>query len=191
MSLRADTRTVAVVSALTAVGAAARIVLGRIALESPVTIYGVLIKIGLTETVAFVNGVAFGPIHGFVTGALVIVISDLFMMPGPWTPFIAGIIGVVGSCGGLLKILKWIPSRRAMIGSAILVTFVSEFLQNLWLTLSFGVPLAVAMVSGMNSLIAALVNNLVLFPTVGLRAIQMIRDLITPIKQRPESPKHT
>ena len=183
-----DARTIATVSALVALGAATRIVLGRVALASPVTVYGILIKVGLTETLAFVSGIVFGPVHGFTTGALIIVISDLFMLPGPWTPFISAIIGVIGACGGLLTMLRVNPSRRIMIGSAVLLTLVSEFLQNLWVALFFGIPVVVALIGGINSLISALVNNVLLFPTVGLRAIQIISDLV-PSSKRGESPK--
>lgn len=186
--MRGDARTVATVSALVALGAATRVVLGRVALASPVAVYGVLIKVGLTETLAFVGGIVFGPVHGFVTGVLTIVVSDLFMVPGPWTPFISGIIGVVGACGGLLTMLGVNPSRRVLIGSAVLLTFVSEFLQNLWVALFFGVPVVVALIGGISSLISALVNNVLLFPTVGLRAIRIISDLV-PLSKRRESPR--
>jgi len=178
LALRGDARTVGTISALVAVGAAVRIVLGRIALVSPTAVYGVLIKVGLSETLAFVSGVVFGPIHGFITGVLTIVISDLFMVPGPWTPFIAAIIGVVGFGGGLLNMLGVRPSRWIMIVSAILLTFVSEILQNLWVALFFGVPVLAAIVSGAPSLISALINNVVLFSALGPRIIRTIRDLV-------------
>ena len=178
MIYRIDTKTVAVVSSLVGAGAAVRIVLGRIALASPVAIYGVLIKVGLSETLAFVCGMVFGPVHGFITGMLTIVVSDLFMAPGPWTPYISGIIGIVGFAGGLLNTLKVNPSRRIMVASAVLLTLVSEFLQNLWVALFFGIPILAALVSGVPSLLSALINNVALFSTLGLRAIQMIHDLV-------------
>jgi len=186
LALRGDARTVGTISALVAVGAAVRIVLGRIALASPTAVYGVLIKVGLSETLAFVSGVVFGPIHGFITGMLTIVISDLFMIPGPWTPFISAIIGVVGFGGGLLNMLRVHPSRRIMIVSAILLTFVSEILQNLWVALFFGVPVVAAIVSGAPSLISALINNVVLFSMLGPRVIRTIRDLVPLERQQPE-----
>jgi len=185
--LRGDAKTLATVSTLVALGAATRIVLGRVALASPVLLYGLLIKIGLTETLAFVSGILFGPIHGFITGMLTIIVSDLFMSPGPWTPFIAAIIGIVGFGGGLLKILGVRSSRRIMIGSAILLTFVSEFLQNLWFALFFGIPMVVALVAGIKSTVSALINNVVLFSTLGPRAIRIIHDLVPPDNQQRDS----
>ncbi len=190
-TLRGDAKTVATISALVALGAAVRIVLGRVALMSPTVVYGVLIKVGLTETLAFVSGIVFGPVCGFVTGMLTIVVSDLFMVPGPWTPFISAIIGIVGLVGGLLSILRVNPSRKVMIGSAVLVTFASEFLQNLWFALSFGIPVAVALVAGTKSLASALINNVVLFSTLGPRVIRIIHDLIPSDKQRRELLKHS
>ena len=145
-----------------------------------------LIKIGLTETLAFVSGFVFGPVHGFITGMLTIVISDLFMAPGPWTPFISAIIGIVGLGGGLLKILGVYPSRRIMIGSAILLTFVSELLQNLWFALFFGIPVAATLVAGTTSLVSALISNAVIFPILGSRAIHIIHDLVPLKRQQSE-----
>ena len=189
--MRGDARTVATLSALVALGAATRIVLGKIALASPITVYGILIKIGLTETLAFVSGMVYGPAHGFLTGMLTIVISDLFMAPGPWTPFIAVIIGIVGLGGGLLHILRVNPSRPVMIGSAILLTFVSEFLQNLWVALFFGVPVVAALVSGTPSLVSALINNVVLFTTLGPRIMRITYDIAPLDIPRSELLRHS
>lgn len=61
--------------------------------------HGIVIKVGLTETVAFLSGLAFRPVQGFATGALIIVVSDLYRRPGPRTPFIAAIIGLIGVGG--------------------------------------------------------------------------------------------
>lgn len=184
LALRSDAKTVATMSALVALGAAVRIVLGTVALASPTAIYGVLIKVGLTETLAFVSGVVFGPVYGFVTGMLMIVVSDLFMGPGPWTPFISAIIGIVGLGGGLLNILGMSPSRRIMLVCAVLLTLVSELLQNLWFALSFGIPVVVALVAGAPSIISALINNMFFFSVFGLRAIQILHDLVPLQKQK-------
>jgi hypothetical protein len=145
-------------------------------LSGPTAIYGILVKIGLTETLTFILGCAIGITAGFVRGGLIIIISDLLLVPGAWTPFIAGIIGPVFGVGGgvVHRIVKGQVTIRALIMSAALLTFVSELLQNAWFTLFFGAPLYVALAQGTPTLATALANNMILLSTVGARAISYI-----------------
>ena len=75
------------ISLLAAAGAVVRSGLGWLAYVVPV-FYGVLIKVGLSETLAFICGFVFGPIQGFIAGFLIIIVSDMFSVYGPgiWTP---------------------------------------------------------------------------------------------------------
>jgi hypothetical protein len=161
-------------AALIAIGAAARIGVGNVALNAPEPLFGILIKIGLTETLTFITGYAFGIVPGFVAGASIIVISDAAMLPGAWTPFIAGIIGIIGVCAGLIRRVAPKPSFALMGVSAIILTILSELLQNAWVALFYNVPFLATMITGLSSMIAALINNFVLFTTVGLRVARMI-----------------
>ena len=172
-------------AALVAVGAVCRIGLGEVALPVPVPLYGVLIKVGLTETLTFVSGFVFGPALGFLSGALIIVISDLFMMPGFWTPFIAAIIGIFGLGGAAVRRLAAKPSILALGASMGVLTVLSEFLQNAWIALFFNAPIAPILLAGVPSLVTALVNNIILLPTVGLRVIKLIQEATT----RPSVPE--
>ena len=133
-----------------------------------------MIKIGLTETLTFVSGFVFGPMAGFVTGASIIIISDMAMLPGAWTPFIAAIIGLIGVCASLIRKGVEKPTFRIMGISAVALTLMSEILQNTWVAVFYNVPISVAVIAGISSLIAALVNNLILFTTLGLRTISII-----------------
>jgi uncharacterized membrane protein len=148
-------------------------------LAAPISVYGVLIKVGLTETLAFVSGFVFGPPLGFLAGALIIVISDLFMMPGPWTPFIAAIIGILGVGGGAIRRLVRNPSIVALGISAAALTILSEFLQNAWFALFFNIPLAAALATGIPSMLTAVANNILLLTTVGVKTIGLIQKLTT------------
>jgi len=170
-----NSRRAAFVSAFTALGAAARIVLGNFALHSPVPLYGILIKVGLSETLTVAIGLALGPIAGFTTGALIIVVSDLFMVAGPWTPFIAAIIGLLGLLAGLVRprVNELTALRLGIL--AVLLTVLSELLQNGWVSLFYGIPFLATMISGAPSMVAALVNNTILLTTVGPRIIGLIR----------------
>jgi uncharacterized membrane protein len=170
---------VCLVAALVAVGAVCRMGLGRVALAAPTPLYGVLIKVGLTESFAFVSGFVFGPVLGFFTGAMIIVISDMFMVPGPWTPFIAAIIGVLGVGGGAIRRLGRNPSVPILGGSAAVLTVLSEFLQNVWFALFFNIPVTASMVMGVPSIVTAVANNVILLTTVGLKIIKLLQQAVT------------
>lgn len=175
-TLRFNSKQLAHVSTFIAIGAIARIGLDELALVSPGALFGVLIKVGLTETLTFINGFVYGSVTGFVTGSLIIVISDLFLLPGPWTPFIAAIIGLLGVLAGIIRRRYSEPTLRLLLISAAVLTLISEFLQNTWVALFYAVPIAAAMVAGVPSLITALLNNLVLFATLGPKIIKLLRE---------------
>lgn len=146
-------------------------------MASPGPLFGILIKVGLTETLTFINGFVYGPAVGFVTGSLIIVISDLFILPGPWTPFIAAIIGLLGVCAGIIRrLLGNRLSFRLLAASAAALTLLSEFLQNAWVALFYNIPIAAAMTTGIPSLITALANNVILFTTLGMKVIRLLRE---------------
>lgn len=170
-----NSKQIAIVSTFIAIGAVTRIGLDDLALSSPGPIYGVLVKVGLSETLSFINGFVYGPAIGFMTGFLIIVISDLFMLPGPWTPFIAAIIGLIGFSAGIIRRVVVSPSIPFTVSSAIVLTLMSEFLQNAWFALFYSVPIAASMIAGIPSLVTALVNNVVLFTTLGLKVISLLR----------------
>jgi len=175
---------------LVAVGAVIRVGLNWASFALPIPIYGILIKIGLSETLAFICGFVFGPIQGFVTGALIIVVSDLFTWAGLWTPFIAAIIGLLGFVGGVLRRIKQNPSIIFLGVTAVILTLVSELLQTLWFTWymwTFYMPetplliiLATALIEGFSSTITALISNTILFMALAPRIIKVLREWVMP-----------
>lgn len=174
--LQLNSKQVASVSTLTAIGAVARIVLAEFAMSSPQPLYGVLVKVGLSETLAFIDGFVYGPAIGFLTGFLIIVISDMFVLPGPWTPYIAAIIGSVGIFAGITRRLVSEPTAKKLVACAVVFTLASELLQNTWVAVFFNVSIIVTIITGIPSLVTALANNIVLLPTVGLRVIKHLQD---------------
>jgi uncharacterized membrane protein len=170
-----NSRELSFIAAFSAIGAVTRILLGNLALESPIPIYGVLIKIGLTETLTFISGFVFGSVAGFMTGALIIVTSDLYVVPGPWTPFIAAIIGLFGVGAGIIRRYVNDPGTVGLGLCAAALTILSEFLQNTWVALFYNVPIVATMISGLPSLAAALVNNVILIGTTGPRVIRLVQ----------------
>jgi len=140
----------------------------------PTLLYGYFIAVGLTETMTFITGFTLGPVAGFVSGFSIIVISDIATLPGPWTLPIAIIIGIIGVFAAMIrKVIKQLDFR-VMIVAAILLTLMSETLQNVTSAVLFNTPIIPTLILGIPTLIAALANNLLLFPTVGLRVIRMI-----------------
>jgi len=177
----------AAISMLVATAAAVRVGVNWAAFAIAIPIYGVVIKIGLSETLSFVSGFVFGPIQGFITGALIIVVSDIFTWAGPWTPIIAAIIGLLGVFGGLLRRVRENPGVVFLGVTAVVLTLVSETLQNLYVTWSYmvyGMSLEVALVTafggGIVSMITAMINNTVLFTAVAPRIIKVLQKWVMP-----------
>jgi uncharacterized membrane protein len=179
MRLDIPTKQLSAISPLVATGAVLMMGLGWVAFASPIHIYGVLIKIGLTETLAFACGFVFGPLQGFIAGALIIVVFDLFMVLGPWTPFIAAIIGIIG-IGGVLRRFTGNPSVTALSISALVLMLISEVQQFTWFAWFFGMPIITSFLMGIPTLITAFINNTVLFATAESRIIKLMKAMVAP-----------
>ena len=177
LNLKLSTRQVALISTFIAIGAVVRVVVDQVGDMVPTPVFSLVIKIGLSETLSFVSGFVYGPIAGFVTGFLIIVLSDLVSPSGAgaWTPFIAAIIGLLGICAGFIRRTRPRPTVLMMTLSAIGLTLLSEFLQNLYVSIAYSVPLIASLTLGLPSLAVAMANNIVLFPTAGRKAIEFIQ----------------
>jgi uncharacterized membrane protein len=183
--MKIPVRQLSAISLLVATAASVRVGMNWVAFALPIPMYGVVVKVGLSETLTFVSGFVFGPIQGFVTGALIIVVSDVFTWAGPWTPIIAVIIGLLGVFGGLLRRVKKNPNVIFFGVVAVILTLVSETLQNLyttWFYIVSGIPFVDALVlafgGGVISMVTALICNTVLFTTVTPRIIAITRKMV-------------
>jgi uncharacterized membrane protein len=141
-------------------------------------VFGVVIKLGLSETLTFVSGFVYGPVAGFTTGFLIILLSDIASPfgAGAWTPFIGSIIGLLGISAGFIRRVHSRPTLLMMTISAVGLTLLSEFLQNLWVSLFYNVSIILTMSTGFPSLVAAMANNVILFPTVGTKTIRFAQE---------------
>jgi uncharacterized membrane protein len=178
-SLRLSSRQVALISTFIAIGAIVRIGVDQVGDMVPSTAFAVTIKFGLSETLSFVAGFTYGPVVGFLTGFLIILLSDMASPygAGAWTPFIASIIGLLGICAGIIRRVRPHPTLLMMTVSAVGLTLISETLQNLWAAIFYGAPVVSTMTTlGLPSLVGAMVNNVVLFPTVGIKAIKFVQE---------------
>jgi len=190
MLVKIPVRQLAAISLLVATAAAVRVGMNWAALALAIPVYGILVKIGLTETLTFVSGFVFGPVQGFITGLLIIIVSDMFTLAGLWTPFIAVIIGMLGLLGGLLRRVKADPSIVFLGFAAVALTALSELLQNIWFAwymwafympeTPFVVVLGTVLVGGVKSAVTALVNNVVLFMAVAPTIIKALREMVMP-----------
>jgi len=185
MMMEIPVKQLSVISLLVATAAAVRVGMNWVAFALPIPMYGVVVKIGLAETLTFVSGFVFGPIQGFITGALIIIVSDMLTWAGPWTPIIAVIIGLLGVCGGLLHNIKENPNVVLFSVTAVILTMVSETLQNLyttWFYMVSGIPLmdalAMSFGGGIVSMVTALICNTVLFTTVAPRIIAITKKMV-------------
>jgi hypothetical protein len=203
MKLKVSTKQLSTISLLSAVGAILRLGLGwaaysmsNIPLPFGFSLYGIFIKMGLTETLAFVSGYAFGPVQGFLTGAFIIIVSDIFSVYGPglWTPFIAVIIGLIGIFGGVFRRFKGNPTIMFLGVSAVVLTIMSELLQNIWFAwymwafympeTPFLIVLVMSLVGGVVSMVTALVNNVVLFIAISPRIIKVLKEVLVRDSQK-------
>jgi len=187
MQTKFPIRQLTAISLLVATAAAVRVGMNWVAF-AVIPAYGLVVKIGLSETLAFTCGFVFGPIQGFITGALIIVISDMFTWAGLWTPFIAIIIGMLGFFGGISRRFKQNPSITFLGMTAIVLTAVSELLQNMWFAwymwafympeTPFLMALATVVVDGLPSMITAVTSNTILFMIVMPRIIKILQEWI-------------
>jgi energy-coupling factor transport system substrate-specific component len=178
------------ISLLVATAAAVRVGMNWAALALTIPIYGVLVKIGLTETLTFVSGFVFGPVQGFITGLLIIIVSDMFTLAGLWTPFVAVIIGMLGLLGGLLRRFKTNPSIVLLGATAVALTTLSELFQNIWFAWymwAFYMPetpfvavLGTVLVGGVKSAATAVINNVVLFMAIAPTIIKALQEMVMP-----------
>jgi len=176
------------ISLLVATAAAMRVEMNWVALAIAIPFYGVVVKIGLSESLAFTSGFVFGPIQGFITGTLIIIISDLFTWAGLWTPFVAIIIGMLGLLGGIFCRFRSNPSIIALGVVAIVLTLISELLQNIWFgwymwsfympETPFQIVLAATLVDGLPSMVTAVISNTILFVIVMPRIIKLLREWV-------------
>jgi hypothetical protein len=114
--------------------------------------------------------------------------------PGLWTPFIAVIIGLVGIGGWMFRRFKENPSVISIGVAAVILTIVSELLQNIWFAwymwafymseTGFMIVLGMSLVGGIKSMVTALINNTVLFTAVAPRIIKVLQEMVMPKENR-------
>lgn len=87
-------------------------------------------------------GYVFGMVPGFMVGSLSVLVSNIFLGHGPWTPWQMVAWGLVGISGGLMGRRKG-KVKFLMFAGAILWGFLYGFILNIWHWLTFVYPLTI------------------------------------------------
>lgn len=85
------------------------------------------------------SGYVFGPLAGFMVGAITALVSNLFLGQGPWTIYQMLAWGMAGVSASYLKRLN--PDRKRLIAFGILWGYLFGLIVNLWFWMSFIYPL--------------------------------------------------
>ncbi len=94
-----------------------------------------------TTFIVLYSGYVFGPLTGFVVGVSAAVISNCFLLQGPWTIWQMFCWGMVGISGGFTAYVFKRKSQMVLLILGFLWGFVFGWIMNLWHWLSFVYPL--------------------------------------------------
>lgn len=118
---------IAMVAMLGTISAAARIPFAAIPSVQPCTF------------IIICSGYVFGPLAGFMVGAVTALVSNLFLGQGPWTPYQMLAWGLAGVSAALLRRLK--PSLLWLVPLGVLWGFLYGWIMNSWYWAAFAYPL--------------------------------------------------
>jgi LytS/YehU family sensor histidine kinase len=130
-------------------------------------------NIELSSVMVFLSGVLFGPVIGALVGFTAMLIYQLW---NPWGPFVPPIglaiigctlfIGIIGGIlGKALNQIEYSDTRWFLLPIlfGILLTLFFDLVTDIVYSLSFGVPLVVALVTGLPFMLIHIVSNATLF----------------------------
>ncbi len=84
-------------------------------------------------------GYVFGPVAGFMVGAVTALVSNFFLGQGPWTPYQMFAWGLAGVSAAYLR--RFNPGRAGLIIFGIIWGFLYGWIMNTWSWLAFIYPL--------------------------------------------------
>lgn len=98
------------------------------------------------------TGYIFGPLAGFMVGAITALVSNFFLGQGPWTIYQMFAWGMSGVTASYLK--RFNPGRRGLIAFGIVWGYLFGAIMNLWFWAAFVYPLTpmTFLISQLNSL---------------------------------------
>ena len=93
-------REIMVISVLAAIGVAGRAAFFMVPSFKPVA------------AIVILTGISFGGEAGFLVGCLIMMLSNMFMGQGPWTPWQMFAAGIIGFLAGILFQKGWLKARK-------------------------------------------------------------------------------
>ena len=85
------------------------------------------------------SGYVFGPLAGFMVGAVTALVSNFFLGQGPWTPYQMLAWGLVGVSAAYFR--KFKPGRISLIIFGIVWGYLYGWIMNTWFWVSMAYPL--------------------------------------------------
>ena len=122
-------------------------------------------------------GYVFGPLAGFMIGAMTALVSNLFLGQGPWTIYQMFAWGMAGVSAAYLKRLH--PGRKGLTAFGVLWGYLFGVIINIWFWTSFIYPLTprTFIISQLNSLwfdTAHAVGNAIFLGLMGKKTIAIL-----------------
>ncbi|MFA5527208.1 MAG: ECF transporter S component [Peptostreptococcales bacterium] len=102
--------------------------------------FGGIPNVQPTTALVIIAGWVFGPLFGFMVGALSVLVSNSFLGHGPWTPWQMFAWGMAGLLSGSLSKIKLKPSKIFLGVYGFLWGFAYDYILNLWHFLTFIYP---------------------------------------------------
>jgi energy-coupling factor transport system substrate-specific component len=84
-------------------------------------------------------GYVFGPVAGFMVGAVTALVSNFFLGQGPWTPYQMFAWGLIGVLAAFFRHLH--AGRTGLIVFGVACGYLYGWIMNIWFWVSFSYPL--------------------------------------------------
>jgi energy-coupling factor transport system substrate-specific component len=93
-----------------------------------------------TTFLIIVSGWVFGPIFGFMVGSVSVIVSNLFLGHGPWTPWQMLAWGMAGFMSGIIGRGNTNPPKLFLALYGFVWGFLYDYIMNLWNFIAFVYP---------------------------------------------------
>ena len=97
--------------------------------------------------IVVITGLSFGRQTGFITGALIALVSNIFFGQGPWTPWQMYGFGMGGYIAGCVRHLPAFKNRFAVAALGFGLVFLYGFILDTWTLVGFVDPMTPASVA--------------------------------------------
>ena len=94
--------------------------------------------------IVVITGMAFGRQSGFITGALAMLVSNMFFGQGPWTPWQMYGFGLAGYMAGWIGQTSAGKHRAAVVAFGAALCFLYGFILDSWMLIGFVHPTSIA-----------------------------------------------